>query len=46
MAMTDIEKFLSVFAGISAGDVDLATQYIDDKRLCSTIRMRPPVWKG
>ena len=32
MAMTDIEKVRTVFAGISAGNVDLATQYIDDNR--------------
>ncbi len=32
MAMTDIEKVRTVFAGISAGDVDLATRYIDQKR--------------
>ena len=32
MAMTDIEKVRTVFAGISAGDVDLATKYIDHKR--------------
>jgi predicted SnoaL-like aldol condensation-catalyzing enzyme/uncharacterized protein YndB with AHSA1/START domain len=29
MAKTDIEKVLTIFQGISAGDVDLATQYID-----------------
>ena len=32
MAQTDIEKVLAIFHGISAGDVDLATQYIDHKR--------------
>ena len=32
MAKTDIEKVLAIFHGISAGDVDLATQYIDHKR--------------
>lgn len=32
MAMTDIEKVQTVFAGISAGDVDLATRYINQKR--------------
>ena len=32
MAKTDIEKALAIFHGISAGDVDLATQYIDHKR--------------
>jgi predicted SnoaL-like aldol condensation-catalyzing enzyme len=32
MAKTDIEKVLTIFHGISAGDVDLATQYIDHKR--------------
>jgi predicted SnoaL-like aldol condensation-catalyzing enzyme/uncharacterized protein YndB with AHSA1/START domain len=31
MAKTDIEKVLTIFQGISAGDVDLATQYIDDQ---------------
>jgi predicted SnoaL-like aldol condensation-catalyzing enzyme/uncharacterized protein YndB with AHSA1/START domain len=31
MAKTDIEKVLTIFQGISAGDVDLATQYIDHK---------------
>ena len=30
--MTDIEKVHAIFAGISAGDVDLATQYIDPRR--------------
>ena len=32
MAKTDIEKVLTIFHGISAGDVDLATQHIDHKR--------------
>jgi predicted SnoaL-like aldol condensation-catalyzing enzyme len=32
MAKTDIEKVLTIFQGISAGDVDLATQYIDHHR--------------
>ena len=32
MAKTDIEKVLTIFHGISAGDVALATQYIDHKR--------------
>jgi predicted SnoaL-like aldol condensation-catalyzing enzyme len=32
MAMTDLEKVRTLFAGISAGDVDLATQYINHKR--------------
>jgi len=32
MAETDIEKVLTIFHGISAGDVDLATQHIDHKR--------------
>ena len=32
MATTQIEKVLTIFAGISAGDVNLATQYIDRKR--------------
>jgi len=32
MAKTDIEKVLAIFHGISAGDVDLTTQYIDHKR--------------
>lgn len=32
MAESDVEKVLTVFAGISAGDVDLATRYIDPKR--------------
>ena len=30
--MTDLEKAQAIFAGISAGDVDLATQYIDHRR--------------
>ena len=29
MAKSDIEKVLTVFAGISAGDVSLATRYVD-----------------
>ncbi len=32
MAKSDVEKVLSVFAGISAGNVNLATQYIDPRR--------------
>ena len=32
MAKSDVEKVLVVFAGISAGDLNLATQYIDHKR--------------
>jgi len=32
MAETDLERVLTMFEGISAGDVDLATQYIDQKR--------------
>ena len=32
MAISDVEKVLAVFAGISAGDVDRATQYIDHER--------------
>ena len=32
MAETDIEKVFAIFRGISAGDVDLATQSIDHKR--------------
>ncbi len=32
MEKSDVEKILTVFAGISAGDVDLATKYIDYKR--------------
>ena len=32
MPKTDIEKVLTIFHGISAGDVDLATQYIGHKR--------------
>ena len=32
MAKTDIEKALAIFHGISAGDVDLATQHIDHQR--------------
>ena len=32
MTKSDVEKVLTVFAGISAGDVDLATKYIDHKR--------------
>ncbi len=32
MAKSDVEKVLTVFAGISAGDVELATKYIDHKR--------------
>jgi predicted SnoaL-like aldol condensation-catalyzing enzyme len=32
MAKSDVEKVLTVFAGISAGNVNLATQYIDRKR--------------
>ena len=32
MAMTNIEKVLAVFAGISAGDEELATRYIHKKR--------------
>jgi predicted SnoaL-like aldol condensation-catalyzing enzyme len=32
MAQSDIEKVLAVFAGISAGDVDTATRYIDHRR--------------
>ena len=31
MAKSEVEKVLTVFAGISAGNVDLATQYIDHK---------------
>jgi hypothetical protein len=31
MAKNNIEKVLTIFHGISAGDVDLATQYIDRK---------------
>jgi predicted SnoaL-like aldol condensation-catalyzing enzyme len=32
MAKTDIEKVLTIFHGISVGDVDLATRHIDHKR--------------
>jgi predicted SnoaL-like aldol condensation-catalyzing enzyme len=32
MAKSDIEKIMTVFQGISAGNVDLATQHIDHKR--------------
>ena len=32
MAESDVEKVSTVFAGISAGDVDLATRYIDHDR--------------
>jgi predicted SnoaL-like aldol condensation-catalyzing enzyme len=32
MAKSDIEKVLTVFAGISAGDVSLATRYVDHKQ--------------
>jgi predicted SnoaL-like aldol condensation-catalyzing enzyme/uncharacterized protein YndB with AHSA1/START domain len=32
MLKTDIEKVLTIFHGISAGDVDVATQHIDHKR--------------
>jgi len=32
MAKSDIEKVLTVFAGISAGDVSLATKYVHQKR--------------
>ena len=32
MPMNDIEKVMTVFQGISAGDTDLATTYIDHKR--------------
>jgi len=32
MAKNDIEKVRTLFAGISAGNVNLATQYIDQKR--------------
>ena len=32
MAKNDLEKVLTVFAGISAGDVNIATEYIDHKR--------------
>ena len=32
MAEADIEKVLTIFHGISARDVDLATQHIDHKR--------------
>ncbi len=32
MATTNIEKVLTIFHGISAGDVNLATQHIDHKR--------------
>jgi predicted SnoaL-like aldol condensation-catalyzing enzyme len=32
MAQSDIEKVSTIFAGISAGNVDLATKYIDGKR--------------
>jgi len=32
MAQSDIEKVLDVFAGISAGDVQTATRYIDHRR--------------
>jgi len=32
MVKTDIEKVLTIFHGISAGDVDVATQHIDHKR--------------
>ena len=46
MAVTDVEKVLSVFAGISAGDSDLATRYIDHKRFCNTTRTRPKACTG
>ena len=32
MAKSEVEKVFAVFAGISAGDADLATQYIDHQR--------------
>jgi predicted SnoaL-like aldol condensation-catalyzing enzyme len=32
MEKGDVEKVLTIFQGISAGDADLATQYIDHKR--------------
>ena len=32
MVNTEVQKVLNVFRGISAGDVDLATQYVDHKR--------------
>ena len=32
MAMSDVEKVLTVFAGISAGDLKLATQFLDPER--------------
>jgi predicted SnoaL-like aldol condensation-catalyzing enzyme len=32
MTKSEVEKVVTVFAGISAGDVDLATKYIDHKR--------------
>ncbi len=32
MAQSDIEKVATIFAGISAGDVDLATKHIDQSR--------------
>ncbi len=32
MAKSDVEKVVALFAGISAGDLDRATQYIDQKR--------------
>ena len=32
MAKKDVEKVVTIFAGISAGDADLATQYIDHER--------------
>jgi predicted SnoaL-like aldol condensation-catalyzing enzyme len=32
MFTSEIEKVLTIFHGISAGDVDLATQHIDHKR--------------
>jgi predicted SnoaL-like aldol condensation-catalyzing enzyme len=32
MPKTEVEKVLTVFAGISAGDADLATKYIDHER--------------
>jgi predicted SnoaL-like aldol condensation-catalyzing enzyme len=32
MAQSGIEKVSEIFAGIRAGDVDLATRYIDHKR--------------
>ena len=32
MAQSDIERVSTIFAGISAGDVDLATRFIDGKR--------------